>query len=119
MLEQDYQQAKAIRLVLDNLNTHFESSFYETFTRREAKKILNKIEFYYTPKHGSPPQADMAEIEINIMNRECLDRRIGHEELLKSEINHWVSQKNKAKKKLRWLFTNKDADKKLSKHYVA
>ena len=117
LVEQDYHQAKAIRLVLDNLNTHFASSFYETFTKREAKNILNKIEFYYTPKHGS--WLNMAEIEINMMDKECLDRRIGQEDILKSEINHWVSQRNKVNKKIYWSFTKKDADRKLSKHYVA
>lgn len=117
LVEQDYKKAKKIRLVLDNLNTHFASSFYETFTKRESKKILSKIEFYYTPKHGS--WLNMAEIEINIMDRECLDRRIGQEDLLKSEIYHWSLQRNKAKKKINWSFTKKDADRKLSKHYVA
>ncbi|MBU0558415.1 MAG: IS630 family transposase [Bacteroidetes bacterium] len=117
LVEQDYKEAKTIRLVLDNLNTHFVSSFYETFTKRESKKILSKIEFYYTPKHGS--WLNMAEIEINIMGRECLARRIGQEDVLKSEINYWSQQRNKAKKKINWSFTRKDADKKLSKHYVA
>ena len=117
LVEQDYKEAETIRLVLDNLNTHFVSSFYETFTIRESKKILSKIEFYYTPKHGS--WLNMAEIEINIMGRECLARRIGQEDVLKSEINYWSQQRNKAKKKINWSFTRKDADKKLSKHYVA
>lgn len=117
LVEQDYKEAETIRLVLDNLNTHFASSFYETFTKQESTKILSKIEFYYTPKHGS--WLNMAEIEINIMDRECLARRIGQEDTLKSEINHWSQQRNKAKKKINWSFTRKDADKKLSKHYVA
>ena len=109
MVEQDYKEAETIRLVLDNLNTHFASSFYETFTKQESIKILSKIEFYYTPKHGS--WLNMAEIEINIMDRECLARRIGQEDMLKSEINHWSQQRNKAKKKINWSFTRKDADK--------
>jgi len=117
LLEKDYKKVKTIRLVLDNLNTHFASSFYETFTDTETKKILSKIEFYYTPKHGS--WLNMAEIEINIMDRECLARRIGQEDELKSEISHWVNQRNKAKKRINWSFTKKDADKKLSEHYVA
>jgi hypothetical protein len=117
LIEKDYAKAKKIRLVLDNLNTHFAGSFYETFTRRESKKILRKIEFYYTPKHGS--WLNMAEIEINIMDRECLARRIGQEDKLKDEIACWSQQRNKAKKKINWSFTKIDADKKLSKHYVA
>jgi hypothetical protein len=117
LVEQDYQQAEVIRLVLDNLNTHFTSSFYETFTKRGAKKILSKIEFYYTPKHGS--WLNMAEIEINIMDRECLARRIGQEDMLKSELTHWSRKRNIARKKIHWSFTKQDADIKLSKHYVA
>lgn len=68
-----YSQAKKIRLVLDNLNIHFATSFYETFSKREAARLLSRIEFYYTPKHGS--WLNMAEIEINMMDRECLNRR--------------------------------------------
>lgn len=117
LVEHDYKEAKMIRLVLDNLNTHFLSSFYETFSIRIAKRILSKIEFYYTPKHGS--WLNMAEIEINIMDRECLARRIGQETVLKCEINQWSSQRNKEKKKIHWSFTKKDADRKLSKYYVA
>ncbi|MFA4924672.1 MAG: transposase [Ignavibacteriaceae bacterium] len=106
-----------IRLALDNLNTHFASSFNETFTTRESKKILIKIKFCYTPKQGN--WFNMAEIEINIIGKECFARRIGQEDVLESEINHWSQQRNKAKKKINWSFTRKDADKKHSKHYVA
>lgn len=117
LVEKDYKGAKTIRLVLDNLNTHFASSFYETFTKKESKNILNKIEFYYTPKHGS--WLNMAEIEINVMDRECLARRIGRKVALKCEVNQWSSQRNKEKKKICWSFTKNDADRKLSKYYVA
>jgi hypothetical protein len=112
-----YRQAKKIRLVLDNLNIHFAASFYETFSKREAGQLLRKIEFYYTPKHGS--WLNMAEIEINMMDRECLNRRIGEGGLLKSEIDCWAQERNKARKKINWSFTRKQADKKLSKYYVA
>lgn len=117
LVEKDYKEAKTIRLVLDNLNTHFASSFYETFTKRISKRILSKIELYYTPKHGS--WLNMAEIEINVMDRECLARRIGQEALLKTEISQWSLQRNKEKKKIYWSFTKEDADRKLSKYYVA
>ena len=116
VIDQDYPQAKKVRLVLDNLNTHFSSSFYETFSKEEADRILGKIDFHYTPKHGS--WLNMAEIEINMMDRECLARRIGEAEKLISEINHWTENRNEAKKKIYWTFTKQDADKKLSKHYV-
>lgn len=116
-LVEDYPNAETIHLVLDNLNTHFISSFYETFSKREARKILDRITFHYTPKHGS--WLNMAEIEINVMDKECLDRRIGKEEELKSQLKQWTKQRNQAKKKINWSFTKKDADMKLSKHYVA
>lgn len=112
-----YSRAKKIRLVADNLNIHFESSFHETFNAREASTLLEKIEFHYTPKHGS--WLNMAEIEINVMDRECLNRRIGQKDILKKEIVSWAKQRNKERKKIKWTFTKKKADKKLSKYYVA
>lgn len=112
-----YSHAKKIRLVLDNLNVHFAASFYETFSKREADRLLRKIEFYYTPKHGS--WLNMAEIEINMMDRECLNRRISEADLLESEVECWAQQRNKASKKINWSFTRKLADRKLSKYYVA
>lgn len=117
LIDRDYRQAKKVRLVLDNLNTHFAASFYETFSKKQADKILSKIEFYYTPKHGS--WLNMAEIEINMMDRECLARRIGDANVLEREIDYWSQQRNKAKKKIQWTFKRKDADKRLSKYYVA
>ena len=116
LIDQEYRQAKKVRLVLDNLNTHFAGSFYETFPKKEADRILRKIDFYYTPKHGS--WLNMAEIEINMMDRECLARRIGEAKVLKREIACWSRQRNKAKKKIQWTFTRKKADQKLSKYYV-
>lgn len=117
VIDQDYPQAKKVRLVLDNLNTHFSSSFYETFSKEEAERILGKIDFYYTPKHGS--WLNMAEIEINMMDRECLARRIGEAEKWINEINDWTENRNEVKKKIYWKFTKQDADEKLAKHYVA
>jgi hypothetical protein len=117
LIDNEYAKTRKVRIVLDNLNTHFASSFYETFSKREADRILNKIEFYYTPKHGS--WLDMAEIEINIMGRECLNRRIGEASTLIKEINCWEKDRNVKRKKINWSFTRKDADKKLSKHYVS
>lgn len=117
LIDNEYTKARKVRIVLDNLNTHFVSSFYETFSKREAGRILNHVEFYYTPKHGS--WLNMAEIEINIMDRECLNRRIGEASTLVKEINSWERDRNQKKKKINWAFTRKDADKKLSKHYVS
>lgn len=117
LIDGEYKQAKKVRLVLDNLNTHFPSSFYEAFPKDEADRILDRIEFYYTPKHGS--WLNMAEIEINMMDRECLARRIGDAEKLENEINSWSKKRNEKKKKIQWSFTRQDADEKLSKYYVA
>jgi hypothetical protein len=117
LIDHYYRQAKKVRLVLDNLNIHFAASFYETLSKKQANRILRKIDFYYTPKHGS--WLNMAEIEINMMDRECLDRRIGDASVLEREIACWSKQRNKEKKKIQWSFTRKDADKKLSKYYVA
>jgi len=116
MVENEYKQAVKIRIVLDNLNTHFEKSFYETFLKKEARKILSKINFYYTPKHGS--WLNMAEIEINIMDRESLGGKIGNEKLLKQQLKSWTNERNKLQKKIIWKFTKQRADKKLSKYYA-
>lgn len=116
LVNDDYEQASEVCMVLDNLNTHFEKSFYETFSEEEAKRILDRITFYYTPKHGS--WLNMAEIEINIMDRECLGEKIGNGELLNKRLRHWTRNRNRERKKIRWTFTRQDADKKLSKHYA-
>ncbi len=116
IVENQYKQAVKIRIVLDNLNTHFEKSFYETFTEKEARKILSKINFYYTPKHGS--WLNIAEIEINVMDRESLGGKIGNEALLKKQLKSWTNKRNKLQKKIIWKFTKQRADKKLSKYYA-
>lgn len=117
LVQKEYPNATKIRLVLDNLNTHFPTSFYETFSKTKADQILERIEFCYTPKHAS--WLNMAEIEINVMGKECLPDKIGSEELLKQQLEPWTTQRNKEEKKIHWTFTKQDADKKLSKHYVA
>jgi hypothetical protein len=116
LVKNRYPKAVQIRIVLDNLNTHFESSFYESFSKEEADQILSKVAFYYTPKHAS--WLNMAEIEINIMSRECLGSRIGNEHLLKQQIKSWAKERNKLRKQIIWKFTKQDADKKLSAHYA-
>ena len=117
LVEKEYPNAIKIRLVLDNLNTHFPKSFYETFPKTQADQILERIEFCYTPKHAS--WLNMAEIEINVMGKECLPDNIGTEELLKQQLEPWTTQRNADEKKIHWTFTKQDADNKLSKHYVA
>lgn len=117
LIDEVYPKANKVRLVLDNLNTHFEGSFYETFSKKEAERILKRVEFIYTPKHAS--WLNMAEIEINILETECLDRKIESIEKLTKEAKAWELQKNNERKKIYWSFTKKKADKKLSKHYVS
>ncbi len=115
LVDELFPTAKKIRLVEDNLNTHDPSSLYEVFKPKEARRILNKIEFHFTPKHGS--WLDMAEIELSVLNKQCLSRRIGDESILKSEIQAWEQKRNAAKKTIDWQFTNKDARTKLKKLY--
>jgi integrase len=112
-----FSGAEVFRVVTDNLNIHKEKSFYEAFSEDEAKQILEKIEFYYTPKHASWLNA--AEIEINVMDSECTGRRIGDIGTLTKEVAAWTKKRNDDKKKINWKFTKEKADKKLSKHYVS
>ena len=116
IVDDEYPDADVIRVTLDNLNTHFPSSFYETFGKTEAKRILKKLEFHYTPKHAS--WLNVAEIEIGAMDTECTGRRIANKDILAREVKAWTKRRNKAKKKIDWIFTRQDADKKLGKHYV-
>ena len=116
LVDEHYQNAEPLRLVLDNLNTHNESSFYETFDRGEAERILSRIEFHYTPKHGS--WLNVTEIEISAMNVECTGKRIEDKGTLIREVQAWGKRRNKDEKKIDWRFTKRDADRKLSKHYI-
>jgi hypothetical protein len=117
LIEKHFRKATYIQLVLDNLNTHFEGSLIETFGKRKANRLLKKIRFIYTPKHGS--WLNMAEIEINIMDRQCTGGRIDSKETLEADVEIWSKERNKERRKIEWKFTRQDADKKLSKHYVS
>ena len=112
-----YPTTPKIQVIQDNLNTHSYGSFYEHLPAQRAHHLKHQLEFHFTPKHGS--WLNMAEIEINMMDRECLARRIGDADVLEREITSWSKQRNKEKKKIQWSFTRRDADKKLSKYYVA
>jgi len=96
-----------IILVMDNLNTHSVASLYKKFPPAEAKRIKDRLEIHYTPKHGS--WLDMAEIELNVMTRQCLNRRIDNIESVRSELKAWETARNNAKSKIRWQFTAEDA----------
>jgi hypothetical protein len=112
-----YKSAKKVKVVLDNLNTHFVKSFQETFSPEIVNKIMKKTTFVYTPKHAS--WLNMAEIEINMMSRECLSRNIGSQNEIVKEVAAWCLQSNLDKGKINWSFTKYKADRKLSKHYVS
>lgn len=112
-----YPKAKIIRIIVDNLNTHNTSSFYETFGKNDAVKITKKIEFHYTPAHAS--WLNVAEIEIGVMDTECTGRRIKSREMLAQEVEAWTKRRNKQRKKINWAFTKQKADKKLGKYYVS
>lgn len=115
-LVHEYPEADVLRLIVDNLNTHNESSFYEAFDVREAKRILEKIEFHYTPTHAS--WLNVAEIEIGVMDTECTNRRIKDKETLTREVKAWERRRNRQQKKINWTFTKEKADKKLGKYYT-
>lgn len=110
-----YPQAERIVLVMDNLNTHTPASLYEAFPPEEAKRIADRLEIHYTPKHGS--WLDIAEIELGILGRQCLDRRIDNAEDLTREIAAWEAKRNARQAKVNWRFTTADARIKLKRLY--
>jgi len=116
LLTHAYAKARRVHLVLDNLNTHFRKSFEDVLGKRAAAKLLRRVHFHYTPKHAS--WLNMAEIEIGILSRQCLDRRIPSRELLQSEVNAWQEARNAQERRIEWKFTRQDADRKLGRHYV-
>jgi len=105
-----YKQAQKIHIVLDNLNTHFEKSFYETFSKTEAENILKRIEFHYTPKHAS--WLNMAEIEINVLSTQCLNQQIPTMKDIRRQIAKWKRDRNRKRARINWQFTKEKATKK-------
>lgn len=110
-LLEHYPEAKRIRLVMDNLNTHTLSSLYETFPPQTALAMAKRLEIHYTPKHGS--WLNIAEIELNALTKQCLDRRIPDIEELNSQISAWESDRNTACKNVQWHFSTQNARDKL------
>jgi hypothetical protein len=102
LLEVHYPKAPLIRLVLDNLNTHTGASLYEAFSQQHARALLDRLEFHHTPKHAS--WLNMAEIEVGIMTRQSLNRRIDGGDVLRREIAAWQAQRNQAVAKIHWTF---------------
>jgi hypothetical protein len=115
LVDEAFPEAERVRVVLDNLNTHRAASLYETFAPDEARRILRKLEFHHTPKHGS--WLNIAEIELSVFSRQCLDRRIGDEAMLKSEVKTLEEERNAACAKIEWRFTSEDARGKLHRLY--
>lgn len=113
--DEQYPKAKKITLVMDNFKTHVASAFYETFEPEQAKKLWDRFEFIYTPKHGS--WLNMAEIELHVLNGQCLNRHIGTVERIKEEVYAWQSNRNNQNRKINWQFTTKNARIKLKKLY--
>lgn len=106
MVDEMYPAAERIVLVMDNLNTHTPASLYEAFPAGEAKRIADRLEIHYTPRHGS--RLDMAEIELGILGRQCLDRRVDNAEALTREVAAWEAARNAAQAKVNWRFTTED-----------
>jgi len=110
-----YCNADKITLMMDNLNTHEPGALYEAFPPEKAKALWDRFEFVYTPKHGS--WLNMAEIELNVLTGQCLNRRIDDIEVARKEVNAWQKHRNNRQSKVNWQFTTKDARIKLSRLY--
>jgi len=115
LVDVHYPDADKIVLVMDNLNTHTRGALYEAFKPEEALRILNRLEFHFTPKHGS--WLNMAETELSILSRQCLNRRISDQERLKAETKAWEKDRNEKCLKVDWQFRTEDARIKLKRLY--
>jgi hypothetical protein len=110
-----YPEAERIVLVMDNLNTHTPASLYEAFDPAEARRLANKLEIHYTPKHGS--WLNIAEIELSVLSRQCLDRRVADFETLQTEVTAWQERRDETGGKIDWRFRTEDARIKLKRLY--
>ena len=117
LVDVHYPEAEKLVLVMDNLNTHTPASLYEAFPPAEAKRIADKLEIHYTPKHGS--WLNMAEIELSALERQCLDRRLADRPTMAREVAAWVDRRNAAAVTVDWRFTTDDARIKLKRLYPA
>ncbi len=117
LVDVHYPEAERIVLVMDNLNTHTPGSLYEAFEPTEAKRLADKLEIHYTPKHGS--WLNMAETELSVLSRQCLDRHIPDRDTLVSETTAWMHDRNVDQSTIDWRFTTDDARIKLKRLYPA
>jgi len=115
LVDKRYPQAEKIGVIQAQLNTHVKASLYKAFPPEEAKRILDKLEFHYPPKHGS--WLNMAEIELSVLNRQCLNRRIPDQDALKLEITAWEEERNQKSSSVNWRFTTADSRIKLKRLY--
>lgn len=115
MLDERYSDAIKVRLVMDNLNTHSVASLYETFEPKEARRLAERLEIHFTPKHGS--WLNMAEIELSVLKGQCLDRRISDMSTMQAEVAAWEKGRNNSTNKIDWQFTTSDARIKLKRLY--
>jgi hypothetical protein len=115
LLEEDYPQARVVKLVCDNLNTHTTAALYEAFPAEQARALARRLEIHHTPVHGS--WLNVAEIELSVLARQCLDRRIGSAEQLRAEVAAWVQGRNADRSRVVWRFTTADARTKLRHLY--
>jgi len=115
LVDERYPQTEVIRVVLDNLNTHTTASLYEAFAPEEARRIAKRLAFHYTPKHGS--WLNMAEIELSMVSRQWLERRIPDEETLRREVRAYEDRRNTAQAQIMWRFTTQEARVKLHRLY--
>ena len=107
LVDVHFPEAEKIRIVQDNLNTHKGASLYKTYPAEEARRIYKKLEFHYTPNHAS--WLNMAEIEIHVLCKQCIDRRMGNTEILKYEIAAWEEERNQNQAMIHWRFTTEKA----------
>jgi hypothetical protein len=115
LLTDIYPDVKCLKLVQDNLNTHTKGAFYKAFAPQEARELTKRLEFHFTPKHGS--WLNMAEIEFAALSRQCLNRRLADKDKMISEVKAWQEQRNKKAVKINWSFTTDKAQEKLARHY--
>ena len=114
-IAEQYPQAERITLVMDNLSTHKPGSLYESFSPEEAKRLWDRFDFVFTPKHGS--WLNVAEIELNVLNGQCLNRRIDEIETVRQEVQAWQEYRDNLEAKVNWHFTDEDARIKLDRLY--
>ena len=115
LVDLHFPDAETIRVVLDNLSTHTAAALYAAFPAPEARRLLRRIEFHYTPKHAS--WLNMVEIEIGVLKRQCLDRRIDNHQRLVAELAAWQDQRNQSGARINWMFSTQNARTKMANAY--